>query len=273
MNWNWIRGTRCSGEESRPRAASCPSEQGYVLAAVIIMLAVMMMLLAVAMPKVREDIRRDQELEAMHRGKQYSRAIQIYYRKLRHYPPNIDALLDTNLQRYLRKRYLDPLTGKDDWTPVYYGANKAPLTMGYFGEPLNMGAAVLTGTSAATPWGNNILGATPIPTAFGPSGTGDNGGNSNGNSNGLTLSTGMPTIGGGAIIGVSPAVDKDSILIYKTKNHYSLWEFVYDPMSERGYVALPYQMPPPTPPTNTGAPGFGPPGGSPIVPQAPVKPK
>ena len=277
MNWKWIRGTRRCGKESRRSAESRRCEEGYVLAAVIIMLAVMMMLLAVAMPKVREDIRRDQELEAMHRGKQYSRAIQIYYRKLRHYPPNIDALMDTNLQRFLRKRYLDPLTGKDDWAPVYYGANKAPLTMGYFGEPLNMGAAVLTGTSAATPWGNNVLGATPIPTAFGPSSTGDSNGNSNGNSSGnssgLTLSTGMPTIGGGAIIGVSPGVDKDSILIYKTKNHYTLWEFVYDPMSDRGYAgAFPFPVAPPPPPPNTGAPGFGPPGGNPTIPQTPVRP-
>ena len=279
MNWNWIRGTPRCGQESRLSAESklprenCPSEQGYVLAAVIIMLAVMMILLAVAVPKVREDIRRDQEIEAMHRGKQYARAIQLYYRRLRHYPANIDALEDTNLQRFLRKRYLDPLTGKDDWVPVFYGANKAPLTMGYFGQPLSMGAAVLTGTSTATPWGNNILGATPIPTAFGPSSTGNSDGSSSGNSSGLTPSSGMPTIGGGAIIGFSPGVDKDSILIYKTKTHYTLWEFVYDPIADRGYGAFPLPIPPIGPPINTGAPGFGPPGGNPSIPQTPGRPK
>lgn len=255
-----------------------PAEEGYVLAAVIILLAVILIFLASAAPKVKEDIRRDQELEAMHRGKQYSRAIQLYYRKLRHYPPNIDALEDTNLQRFLRKRYLDPLSGKDDWVPVLYGANRAPLTMGYFGQPLNMGAAVLTG-SAGIPGGNNGLGATTIPTAFPTNGNGNSNG-STGNSNGtgtstLTFSAGMPTIGGtGIIIGVSPGVDKDSILTYKTKSHYTEWEFVYDPMGDRGNGFMPFPVQPVGPPTNFGAPGFGPPSGAPVAPTpAPLRPR
>ncbi|KAA6463384.1 type II secretion system protein [Acidobacteria bacterium AB60] len=243
------------------RRTISPREEGYVLAAVIIMLAVMMMLLAVAVPKVKEDIRRDQELEAMHRGKQYARAIQLYYRKFRHYPPNIEALEDTNMQRFLRKRYLDPLTGKDDWVPVIYGQNKAPLTMGYFGQPLNMGAAVLTGASASGLGGsNNIVGAAPLA-----NGTGFT--SAFGSSSGFTPSSGMPTIGGGAIIGVSPAPDKDSILIYKTKSHYTEWEFVYDPIGDR---SVGYQLPiiPTGPPTNTGAPGMPiPTAPSPIAPR------
>ena len=254
----------------RPAEEGCPSEEGYVLAAVIILLAVLMIFLASAAPKVKEDIRRDQELEAMHRGKQYSRAIQLYYRKLRHYPPGIDALEDTNLQRFLRKRYLDPLTGKDDWVPVLYGANKAPLTMGYFGQPLNMGAAVLVG-SAGIPGGNNGLGASAIPTAFPTNGNGT--GPGTGNST-LTFSAGMPTVGGtGIIIGVSPGIDKDSILTYKTKSHYTEWEFVYDPMADRGNGMF-FPVQPVGPPTNFGAPGFGPPGGGPVAPMpAPSTPR
>jgi type II secretory pathway pseudopilin PulG len=254
---------------SRPAEEGCPSEEGYVLAAVIILLAVIMIFLAAAAPKVKDDIRRDQELETMHRGRQYSRAIQLYYRRLRHYPASVDALEDTNLTRFLRKRYLDPLSGKDDWVPVLYGANKAPLTMGYFGQPLNMGAAVLTG-SAGIPGGDNGLGATQIPTAFPTSG------NSNSNGSGTTaFSTGMPTLGGtGAIIGVSPGVDKDAILVYKTKAHYTEWEFVYDPMADRANGLMPFPIQPAGPPTNFGAPGFGPPGGPPVAPTpAPLRPR
>jgi len=240
--------------EGRPSPDARLSEEGYILAAVIIMLAVLMIFLAVAAPKVRKDIQRDQELEAMQRGKQYIRAVQLYYRKFRHYPPNVDALEDTNMQRFLRKRYLDPLTGKDDWTPVLLGANKAPLTMGYFGQPLTMGAAVLTGSSTATPGGNNIVGASPLPgssgftSAFGSSG------------NGLAASPGMPIGSGAGIMGFSPGVDKDSILIYKTKSHYTEWEFVYDPATDRGGGVF-FQPVPTGPPTNTGAPGFGSPTG------------
>jgi hypothetical protein len=40
------------------------------------------------------------------------------------------------------------------------------------------------------------------------------------------------TFGGGGIIGFSPTSTKQSILIYKTKDHYNEWEFVYDPLTE-----------------------------------------
>jgi hypothetical protein len=35
------------------------------------------------------------------------------------------------------------------------------------------------------------------------------------------------------IIGFSPNSPKQSILVYKKKNHYSEWEFVYDPISDQ----------------------------------------
>ena len=262
---------RSSRKASNPR----PAEQGYVLAAVIIMLAVMMIVLATAIPKVRRDIQRDQELETMHRGHQYIRAVQLYYRKFRHYPPNVDALEDTNMMRFLRQRYPDPLTGKDDWMPVLLGQNKAPLSMGYFGQPLSMGAAVLTGTAATG--GKGILGASPIggdsfgtggsgfQSAFGPpdqgtSGNTDASGNNAGSqgtgSQGSGLPNAGPVLGGAGIIGFSPALDKDSILVYKTKVHYTEWEFVYDPITDRGQGGLPFVPPPSGPPTNSGAPGF-----------------
>jgi type II secretory pathway pseudopilin PulG len=254
----------------------------YVLAAFIIMLSVMMIVLATAIPKVRRDIQRDQELETMHRGQQYIRAVQLYYRKFQHYPPNVDALEDTNMMRFLRKRYPDPLTGKDDWTPVLLGQNRAPLSMGYFGQPLSMGAAVLTGTAATG--GKGILGASRIgsdsfgsggsgfQSAFGPpdqgnSVSGDSASNNSGSSGSQSsgLPNAGPVLGGAGIIGFSPALDKDSILVYKTKVHYTEWEFVYDPISDRGRGGMPFTPPPSGPPTNSGAPGFG---GPVIIPPA-----
>jgi hypothetical protein len=34
------------------------------------------------------------------------------------------------------------------------------------------------------------------------------------------------------IIGFSPNSPKQSILVYKKKNHYNEWEFVYDPLTD-----------------------------------------
>ncbi len=258
---------------SRKASSSCPAEQGYVLAAVIILLAVMMIFLAAAVPKVRKDIQRDQELETMHRGQQYIRAVQLYYRKFGHFPPNVDALEDTNMMRFLRRRYPDPLTGQDDWKPVIYGQNKAPLSMGYFGHPLSMGAAVLTGP-AATPGGNNIVGASPLgnsgfQSAFGSDPNSSNASNSAANNAGSS-GTGLPNsgliLGGEGIMGFSPAPEKDSILVYKTKSRYSEWEFVYDPITDRR-GGMSYPPVPTGPPVNTGAPGFGNPTAPPATPQ------
>jgi hypothetical protein len=41
------------------------------------------------------------------------------------------------------------------------------------------------------------------------------------------------TFGGGGIIGFSPNSPKQSIMVYKKKNHYNEWEFVYDPLAEQ----------------------------------------
>ena len=113
-----------------------PSEEGYMLLAVIFLMFLLLLSLSIAAPKIAHQIQRDHEVETMHRGKQYIRAIQLYYHKFHAYPPSVDALVNTNNIRFLRKRYIDPITGKDDWKPVLFGQNKAPTAMGFFGQPL-----------------------------------------------------------------------------------------------------------------------------------------
>ncbi len=112
------------------------SEQGYILLFAIFLTALLVIALAIAAPQVTKSIQRDKELETFNRGLQYRRAIQLYYRKFPAYPPSIDALVQTNNIRFLRKKYIDPMTGKDDWKPILFGQNKAPTAMGFFGQPL-----------------------------------------------------------------------------------------------------------------------------------------
>ena len=102
----------------------------------VFMLALLVLSLSVAIPAITKEIQRDREVETMHRGLQYRRAIQLYYRKIGGYPPSVDALVKTNNIRFLRKKYIDPMTGKDDWKTIGLGQNKAPLAMGFFGQPL-----------------------------------------------------------------------------------------------------------------------------------------
>jgi len=118
------------------RRRAKPSEEGYILVAVMFMLVLLMIAMAVAAPKIAKEIQRDRELETMHRGKQYAHAIKLYYRQFNAYPANVDALVNTNQIRFLRKKYIDPTTGKDEWKVIHVGQNKVPTAFGFFGVPL-----------------------------------------------------------------------------------------------------------------------------------------
>ena len=52
-----------------------------------------------------------------------------------------------------------------------------------------------------------------------------------------------PTFGGAGIVGFAPASPKQSILVYKKKNHYNGWEFTYSPLSDMGMGGMQAQPP------------------------------
>lgn len=233
-----------------------PSEEGYILVAVIFMLAILMISLSLAAPAIKKDIQRDRELETMQRGKQYARAIKMYYKKFGAYPPNVDALVKTTNIRFLRRKYVDLTTGKDEWKPVRFGQNKAPTAMGFFGQPLSGSTLAGIGPSG----GNGVAGATALGSGLSSttgSSTTSASGAGTGTDSGSTGSTGSTdssagstsasaaslsgqtgqTFGGVGIIGFSPNSPKQSILVYKKKNHYNEWEFVYDPLADRTVIS------------------------------------
>ena len=110
-------------------------EAGYILIAVLFLVALVLLTLAIAAPKMAQSIQRDRELELIHRGEQYKRAIKLYYAKFHAYPSSIDQLVNTNQVRFLRKRYTDPMTGKDDWKIIHFGEAHVKA-MGLFGQPI-----------------------------------------------------------------------------------------------------------------------------------------
>jgi len=63
---------------------------------------------------------RERETELLHVGNEYRKAIERYYLAgPRQYPRSLADLLKDNRQpgtvRHLRRIYVDPITGKDDW--------------------------------------------------------------------------------------------------------------------------------------------------------------
>ena len=96
------------------------SQRGVVLLMLLITLALIIIALGVAAPKMAQAIRRDREIEMIHRGTEYARAVKKYYKKFGRYPGTIEQLENTNNIRFLRKRYNDPMSKEGKWRPVRY---------------------------------------------------------------------------------------------------------------------------------------------------------
>ena len=101
--------------------AATNRESGYALLLIFAMAAAIALMLYVELPRVAFEKQRDREQVLIERGEQYKRAIQLYFRKFKNYPVSIEALENTNNVRFLRHRYPDPLTGKDEWRLIHVG--------------------------------------------------------------------------------------------------------------------------------------------------------
>ena len=97
--------------ESNPRRRK--GEQGYMLIAMMLFLTLLLIAAAAVAPELAMQVKRDREEEMVHRGVQYSRAIRNYVKKNGRYPTRLEDLENTNNIRYLRKRFKDPVSGKD----------------------------------------------------------------------------------------------------------------------------------------------------------------
>src|ERR1700730_16465150 len=137
-------------------------EGGYAMAALLVAMSIMAVMMTVAMPVWKQIATREKEEELVFRGEQYARAIGLFQRKFANSaPPNLDVLVE---QRFLRKKYKDPITN-DDFALVLQ-APSAP------------GSMPGGGRGAATPGGASPLGpAGGAATAGRGGGVGARGGN------------------------------------------------------------------------------------------------
>jgi type II secretory pathway pseudopilin PulG len=212
---------------------------------VILLAALMLIALAAAAPVVAKDLQRDKEVESAHRANEYVRAIRLYYRKFKTYPASMDALQNTNNVRFLRKQYVDPLTGKSDWRIIHVGENKTTVK-GFFGQPLG---GLTTSGAGGLGSANSMLSnpGSPAGGATSPSNCTVSGGSalSAGLTGAATACPGTPgssssagdlgSGGAGPIMGVGTAKTGDSILNPNGQTTYETWEFIYDPKIELLY--------------------------------------
>ena len=123
---SWIveRGTgvRLSSSHDLQSTTRHPSgEAGFAMLLVFAMAAAVAIVLYTELPRAAFEAQRHREQLLIDRGEQYQRAIQLYFRKTRQFPANLEQLENTNNYRFLRRRYKDPITGKDEWRLIHIG--------------------------------------------------------------------------------------------------------------------------------------------------------
>ena len=154
-----------------PAAQRRRGEGGYLLLAVLLLMAFMIIAATIEAPRIVQQIKRDREEEMIHRGTQYARAIKKFYKKFGRYPANLEQLDNTNQIRFLRQHYKDPLTKDGKWKLLSYGDIQtllnpnAPGTpaaalgtqgQGAFGQPSAVTSLSSTGTPSSQSPGNII---------------------------------------------------------------------------------------------------------------------
>ena len=237
----------------KPCRSTTRNEKGYMLLSVMLLVAIMLIMLAVEVPRVAQQIKRSKEQELVNRGTQYAIAIKKFFHKTGNYPTSLEQLENTNHIRFLRKKYDDPMTGESNWKLVHVGEAEIPLPQNKnpglqgSGTPGLQGSGTpgLQGSGATGSPGSTSPGTPQPPTGIaapnpnpnpGSQGTGQLGTvNTQNISNGLG-GTGQQ-FGGGAIIGVASVSKRTGIKEFNGRSEYDEWLFVYDPRLEQGAAA------------------------------------
>jgi type II secretory pathway pseudopilin PulG len=219
-------------ETLAPVPAAQTSEAGYAMAALLVSLAIMGILMSVALPSYRHQMQREREAELVFRGEQYARSIGLFQRKFAGaFPPSIDVLVQ---QKFLRKKYKDPMTKDGEFQVLYQGGAGLPGQIGVGTTPgvqgqtgdvpdaggpaTGIGAGATRGIGAGT-----SVGRVPGQVAGGVGGS-------------STPGATVPGVAAGprsGVIGVTSKSTERSIRLYKGRNRYNEWQFVYTEVSNR----------------------------------------
>jgi hypothetical protein len=243
-------------------------DDGYLLVGAVVAIFFVMLALSIGAASVAKQLKREREVEAVHRANEYVRAIRVFYRKNgNRYPTSLEQLENTNNQRFLRQRFADPLTGKADWRLIHLGENQTTVK-GFFGEdlpglPSGLGSAasMVSPTGSSSAFNNGGIGGNNTATGglgsnanavtgalAGATGSGQTAGAGTTAGGGGAGTTGAGTTGSsssssssstgsvGLIIGIGSAKTGESIVVVNEQNTYETWEFLYDPRIEQLYA-------------------------------------
>lgn len=245
------------------RTGSRRNDAGYMLLLLMVAVAVLTITMLGVALNYKRSILRDREIEMIHRGEQYERAVKRYYKKTGGFPTSLEQLENTNNIRYLRKKYKDPMSPDGSWQLVHLTDMVKIKT----GSGLGSGTGLPGSSGSAVPAASGTLGSTSTANsaeaaagggndtsqAAGGStvgtGTGSTGGSatagttaSTGGSDTGSTGTGIfgsnpaggGVLGGGPVLGVVSKAAGEGIHSFGSKTKYTEWYFIYDPSQDTG---------------------------------------
>jgi type II secretory pathway pseudopilin PulG len=201
-------------------------EQGYAMAVLLVAIAILMTFMSVAMPVWNQDAKREKEEELLFRLKQYAHAIALYQRQFPGaQPPTIELLVE---QRFLRRKYKDPMTGKE-FAVLRLGQASPGMT-----TPLP-GMLVPQGGASGLPM-------QPPGQGFGQGqGQGSGQGQRQATRDGPGLGPGRGSELAGPIRGVVSTSKETSLRVWKGRTRYDEWEVAPEDIVPRFFGTNPLQ--------------------------------
>ncbi|HVH72555.1 MAG TPA: hypothetical protein VNB49_15790 [Candidatus Dormibacteraeota bacterium] len=239
---------------------------------VVFMTTMLLVLATMVAPNIKTEGQREKEKEMIWRGRQYARAVKLYYRKRGRFPTSIDDLTKPKVGslRFMRQAYKDPMNTQDgSWRLIYVGPagqligslkpQPQNLQFGQLAVP-GMGAPVGGTVGPGAPnssFGSvlgHVVGQVGGLNPQGQAGTQPASSQSPGSNSTNSLATtgpgvsadqgtgtaadtpipigDIPTIMGGNIIGVGSKISKKSVMVYDHAKNYRLFEFIWDPSKD-----------------------------------------
>ena len=96
-------------------------EHGYNMVVLMVLVTVMNVLVAAALPAWSGVIQREKEQELIFRGLQYAEAIRVYQKRFGQFPTKLEELVEVE-PRSIRRLWEDPMTGEARWGLIFAGA-------------------------------------------------------------------------------------------------------------------------------------------------------
>lgn len=96
-------------------------ESGYNMVVLMVLVTVLSVLVAAALPAWSGAIQREKEEELIFRGLQYAEAIRVFQARFGRPPSQLEELVEVE-PRALRRLWEDPMTGEARWGLIFAGA-------------------------------------------------------------------------------------------------------------------------------------------------------